>query len=98
LFDGPAREPESPLTQRECDLARSIQVVLEKIVLATARTALALTGERNLVLGGGVALNCVANSRVAALDGCDDLWVQPAAGDAGSALGCALWAHHHVAG
>lgn len=98
LFDGPARDPESPITERECDLARSIQEVVERAVLGTARTARELTGERNLVLAGGVALNCVANGRLLREHLYDDMWVQPAAGDAGSALGCALWAHHQVLG
>ncbi|MCU1368941.1 MAG: hypothetical protein JWO77_135 [Ilumatobacteraceae bacterium] len=96
LFDGPARTPESPITQRECDLARSIQEVVEQAVIGTARTARALTGERDLVLAGGVALNCVANGRLRREGLFDGIWVQPAAGDAGSALGCALWAHHQV--
>ncbi|MEZ5179380.1 MAG: carbamoyltransferase [Acidimicrobiales bacterium] len=96
LFDGPAREPETPITQRECDLARSIQEVVEQAVLATARTARELTGESDLVLAGGVALNCVANGRLRREGIFDRIWVQPAAGDAGSALGCALWAYHHV--
>jgi carbamoyltransferase len=98
LFDGPARDPEGPITARECDLARSIQEVVERAVLATAATARSLTGERNLVLAGGVALNCVANGRLRREGTFDDIWVQPAAGDAGSALGCALWAHHEVLG
>ncbi|MGN6692726.1 MAG: carbamoyltransferase family protein [Aquihabitans sp.] len=98
LFDGPARPPESPITQRECDLARSIQEVIERAVIGTARTARELTGEDHLVLAGGVALNCVANGRLRAEGIFDDIWVQPAAGDAGSALGCALWAHHEVLG
>ena len=96
LFDGPARTPEGPLTQRECDLARSIQEVTERAVLGTARTAREVTGEANLVLAGGVALNCVANGRLRHEGLFDEIWVQPAAGDAGSALGCALWAHHQV--
>jgi carbamoyltransferase len=96
LFDGPPREPESPITQRESDLARSIQEVVERAVIGTARTARSLTGEPNLVLAGGVALNCVANGRLRREGIFDDIWVQPAAGDAGSALGCALWAHHQV--
>jgi carbamoyltransferase len=96
LFEGPARDPESPITQRECDLARSIQEVVERAVLAMARTARATTGESDLVLAGGVALNCVATGKLRAAGVFDDVWVQPAAGDAGSALGCALWAHHQV--
>lgn len=98
LFDGPARHPESPITERECDLARSIQEVVERAVLATARTARDLTGEANLVMAGGVALNCVANGRLLREGTFDEIWVQPAAGDAGSALGCALWAYHQVLG
>ncbi|MEZ5182478.1 MAG: carbamoyltransferase N-terminal domain-containing protein [Acidimicrobiales bacterium] len=98
LFDGPARDPEAPIDQRTCDLARSIQEVVERAVLATARTARELTGEANVVLAGGVALNCVANGRLRREGPFEDVWVQPAAGDAGSALGCALWAHHQVLG
>lgn len=98
LFDGPARTPESPITQRECDLARSIQVVVEDVVLRTARTARDITGERCVVLAGGVALNCVANGRLREAGVFDEVWVQPAAGDAGSAVGCALWAAHELLG
>jgi carbamoyltransferase len=98
LFDGPARDPESPITDREADLARSIQEVVERAVLGTARTARELTGETNLVLAGGVALNCVANGRLDREGPFENIWVQPAAGDAGSALGCALWAYHDVLG
>ncbi|MEI7885876.1 MAG: carbamoyltransferase N-terminal domain-containing protein [Actinomycetes bacterium] len=98
LFDGPARQPEAPITRRECDLARSIQVVLEEVVLRVAHHAHALTGSDHAVLGGGVALNCVANGRLLREGPFSELWVQPAAGDAGSALGCALWAWHEVCG
>ena len=98
LFDGPARAPEGPITSREADLARSIQEVVERAVLGTARTARELTGESDVVLAGGVALNCVANGRLLREGPFDRLWVQPAAGDAGSALGCALWAYHDVLG
>ncbi|CAN5738648.1 carbamoyltransferase [soil metagenome] len=98
LFDGPPRAPEAPITQRECDMARSIQEVIERAVIATARTARDVTGEENLVLAGGVALNCVANGRLLEEGVFDEIWVQPAAGDAGSALGCALWAHHQALG
>ncbi|ATL68181.1 carbamoyltransferase family protein [Nocardia terpenica] len=90
LFGGPIREPEGALTQRECDLAASVQVVTEEAVLGLARRAAALTGERRLCLAGGVALNCVANGRLAETGLFDDIWVQPAAGDAGCALGAAL--------
>ncbi len=96
LFDGPARAPEAPITRRELDLARSIQSVVEDVVLRTAETARAITGESNLTLAGGVALNCVANGRLAREGPFDEIWVQPAAGDAGSAVGCALWVHHQV--
>jgi carbamoyltransferase len=96
LLDGPARQPEGPITQRECDLARSVQVVLEEIVLRMARHAHRLTGESHLVLAGGVALNCVSNARLWRDGPFDDIWIQPAAGDAGSALGAALWGWHQV--
>ena len=97
LFGGPPRTPEGPLGQREMDLARSIQVVTEEVVLRLARTLRRETGEPRLCLAGGVALNCVANARVAREAGFEDLWIQPAAGDAGGALGAALAAwHEHV--
>jgi carbamoyltransferase len=98
LFDGPPRQPEAPITRRECDLARSIQVVLEQVVLRVAHHAHTLTGADHVVLGGGVALNCVANGRLLREGPFRQVWVQPAAGDAGSALGCALWAWHEVFG
>lgn len=97
LFDGPPRHPDAPITRRECDLARSIQEVTEEVVLRMAHHAHELTGESSVVLGGGVALNCVANGRLLREGPFEHLWVQPAAGDAGSALGCALWAWHEVA-
>lgn len=87
---GEPRLPESPLTERECDLAASVQQVLEEAMVAIARTAVRLTGERRLCLAGGVALNCVANAAVLAAGDVQELWVQPAAGDAGGALGAAL--------
>jgi carbamoyltransferase len=96
LFDGPAREPEAPLTQREMNLAASIQAVLEEILLRIARHAHALTGADNLVLAGGVALNCVAVGRLKREGPFKRVWVQPAAGDAGGALGCALFAWHEL--
>ena len=96
LFDGPARQAESDLTQREMDLAASIQVVTEDIVLHMARHARELTGERHLCLAGGVALNCVANGRLLRSGIFDDIWIQPAAGDAGGALGCALFTWHQI--
>ncbi len=95
LFDGPPRKPEAPLTTREMDLARSIQQVLEEIVLRMARFAKKETGARYLCLAGGVALNCVANGSLLRSGLFDDLWIQPAAGDAGGALGAALLAHYH---
>ncbi len=98
LFDGPPRTREGPITRRECDLAASIQQVLEEILLRIAHHAHELTGEDRAVLGGGVALNCVANSRLLRDGPFEEIWVQPAAGDAGSALGCALWAWHDVLG
>jgi carbamoyltransferase len=98
LFGGPPRQPESPITRRECDLARSIQAVTEDVVLRMARHAHAVTGERRLCLAGGVALNCVANGRVLREGPFDDLWIQPAAGDAGGAVGAALFAWHQLEG
>jgi carbamoyltransferase len=94
LFGGPARVPESPITRREMDLAASIQQVTEEIVLKTARHLRRLSGVNQLVLAGGVALNCVANGKLAAANIFDGIWVQPAAGDAGGALGAALLAQH----
>jgi carbamoyltransferase len=90
LFDGPPRAPESPLSQREMDLAASIQAVTEEIVLRSARHVHALTGMKNLCLAGGVALNCVANGRLLREGPFERIWIQPAAGDAGGALGVAL--------
>jgi carbamoyltransferase len=98
LFDGPARAPESQITQREMDLARSIQVVTEEIVLKMARHAAEVTGERNACLAGGVALNCVANGRLLREGPFEQLWIQPAAGDAGGAVGAALYGWHQIAG
>jgi carbamoyltransferase len=94
LFGAPPRDPESPLTQREMDIAASIQAVTEEVVLRMARHVHAKTGQRNLCLAGGVALNCVANGRVLREGPFERLWIQPAAGDAGGALGAAL-AHWH---
>ncbi|HUO86243.1 MAG TPA: carbamoyltransferase [Thermoanaerobaculia bacterium] len=96
LFGGPARQPETPITQRERDLARSIQVVTEEAVLRLARFARQATGERHLCLAGGVALNCVANGVLLREGVFDDLWIQPAAGDAGGALGAALAVWHQA--
>jgi carbamoyltransferase len=96
LFGGPARDPKAEISDRELDLAASIQAVTEEIVLRIARHARALTGASNLVLAGGVALNCVANGRLQRAGVFERLWVQPAAGDAGGALGCALFAWHQL--
>ena len=96
LFGGPPREAESEITQREMDIAASIQQVTEEIVLRLARTMHSETGEKNLCLAGGVALNCVANGRILREGPFKDIWIQPAAGDAGGALGAALavWYGH----
>lgn len=96
LFDGPARSPESEITQREMDLAASIQAVTEEIVLRMARHAVEICGRRELCLAGGVALNCVANGKLLQSGSVDKLWIQPAAGDAGGALGAALLVWHKV--
>ena len=94
LFRRGPRAPESPLTQDEMDIAASIQVVTEDIVLRLAQTIHAETGLKNLCLAGGVALNCVANGRLLREGPFEELWIQPAAGDAGGALGCALATWH----
>jgi len=95
LFGGPARQPESKLTQREMDLAASVQVVTEMAMSRLARHVRQVTGMRHLCLAGGVALNCVANGKVLREKTFDDIWIQPAAGDAGGALGAALAVWHH---
>lgn len=94
LFGGPARTPETPITQREMDLAASVQAVTEDVMLKLARQAVEVTGSRNLCLAGGVALNCVANGKIQRSGIVDNLWIQPAAGDAGGALGAAYDAWH----
>ena len=94
LFGAPARKPEAELTQFEMDIARSIQVVTEEVVLRLAKTVHAETGQENLCLAGGVALNCVANGRLLREGPFKSIWIQPAAGDAGGAIGAALSAHH----
>ena len=94
LFGGPPRKPESKLTQRDMDLARSIQEVTEEILFRMARHVRKETGQRNLCLAGGVALNCVANGRILRERLFDRIWIQPAAGDAGGALGAALLVWH----
>ncbi|MDI3315331.1 MAG: carbamoyltransferase [Mycobacterium sp.] len=96
LFDGPPRAPESPITQREMDLAASVQRVTEEIVVRAARHLQATTQLTNLCLAGGVALNCVANSRILRDTPFERIWVQPAAGDAGGALGAALFVWHQL--
>jgi carbamoyltransferase len=90
LFGAPARKPESPLTQREMDLAASIQVVTEDVIGRLAKNIRQTTGLKNLCLAGGVALNCVANGRLHREKIFENIWIQPAAGDAGGALGAAL--------
>ncbi len=98
LFGGPARKPETPITQREMDIAASIQKVTEEIMLRMARHVHRETGMRNLCLAGGVALNCVGNGRILREGPFDNIWIQPAAGDAGGALGVALFIWHHLLG
>lgn len=94
LFGGPPRTPEAPLETRHLDAARSIQTVTEEVMLRLARHAREVTGQRNLCLAGGVALNCVANGTILRHKIFDRLWIQPAAGDAGGALGAALAVWH----
>jgi carbamoyltransferase len=96
LFGGPPRKPESELTQKEMDLARSVQDVTEEVMLRMARHVKKETGERYLCLAGGCALNCVANGKILRSGIFDDIWIQPAAGDAGGALGAALFTWHQV--
>jgi carbamoyltransferase len=98
LFGGPPRKPESKLTQRDMDLARSIQEVTEDVMLRLARTVHRETGAENLCLAGGVALNCVGNGRILREGPFKRLWIQPAAGDAGGAIGAALTAWHKLEG
>jgi len=94
LFNGPRRAPESPLTQREMDLAASVQAVTEEVVLRLTRAIKSETGAKNLCLAGGVALNCVANGKVLRDRQFENIWIQPASGDAGGALGAAFVAYH----
>jgi len=94
LFDAPVRDPSEPLTQFHMDMAASIQAVTEEVVLRLARSIRAETGQRRLCLAGGVALNCVANGKILREGIFEDIWVQPAAGDAGGALGAALVGYH----
>jgi carbamoyltransferase len=95
LFGGPPRRPGEPLGQRHMDMAASIQAVTEEAILRMTRSLAAETGARNLCLAGGVALNCVANGKVLRDGRFENIWIQPAAGDAGGALGAALTAFHH---
>ena len=96
LFGGPPRTPEAPLTQREMDIAASIQQVTEEMMLRAARHVHQQTGMKNLCLAGGVALNCVGNGRILREGPFDNVWIQPAAGDAGGALGAALFVWHQL--
>ncbi len=94
LFGGPARKPEELLTQKHMDLAASVQAATEEIILRMTRALAKETGSKNLCLAGGVALNCVANGKVLRDGAFENIWIQPAAGDAGGALGAALAAYH----
>ncbi|HEY4760816.1 MAG TPA: carbamoyltransferase [Thermoguttaceae bacterium] len=98
LFGGPPRKPEAPLTQREMDIAASIQKVTEEIMLRAARHVHKQTGMKNLCLAGGVALNCVGNGRILREGPFERIWIQPAAGDAGGALGVALYIWYQLIG
>lgn len=98
LFGGPPRKPESKITQREMDLARSIQVITEEVMLKMTKFAHRETGMKRLCMAGGVALNCVANGRVLREVPFEDIWIQPAAGDAGGALGIAMAIWHRYLG
>jgi len=98
LFGGPPRKPESKITQKEMDLARSVQDVTEEVILRMGRHVRKVTGQKKLCMAGGVALNCVANGKLLREGVFDDIWIQPAAGDAGGALGAALLAWHKVEG
>jgi carbamoyltransferase len=96
LFGGPPRKPETMLTQRDMDLAASVQAVCEEVMLKCARHLHAQTGMRNLTLAGGVALNCVGNGKILREGPFENVWIQPAAGDAGGALGAAFLIWHHL--
>ena len=98
LFGGPPRSPDEPLVQRHMDLAASVQAVTEEVMLRLSKCVAAETGARNLCLAGGVALNCVANGKIHRTGLFDRIWIQPAAGDAGGALGAALAANYGFAG
>ena len=96
IFGGPPRDSESPISQKEMDLASSIQAVCEEVVLKAAHHVQKVTGSKNVVMAGGVALNCVANGKLQREGPFEKVWVQPAAGDAGGALGAAFLAWHHM--
>lgn len=96
LFGGDARKPETPITQREMDLAASIQAVTEEIILKVARYTKTLTGMKNICLAGGIALNCVANGKLLRSGLFENVWIQPAAGDAGGAIGAAQYLYYDV--
>jgi len=98
LFGGPPRKAESKITQREMDLAKSVQVVTEEVMLRIARTLHKETGMKNLCIAGGVGLNCVANGRILREGPFENIWIQPSAGDAGNALGAAMFAWHQLLG
>ncbi|MFC1667668.1 carbamoyltransferase [Candidatus Omnitrophota bacterium] len=98
LFGGPPRKSETEITQRQMDLARSIQVVAEEVMLRATRHVYKITGQKNLCLAGGVALNCVANGRILKEGPFENIWIQPAAGDAGGAIGSALSIWHKYLG
>ena len=98
LFEGPPRKPESQLTQREMDLAASVQAVTEAVMLRIAQHLHRVTRMKNLVLAGGVALNCVGNGRLLRESPFEKIWIQPAAGDAGGALGAATFVWHQLLG
>jgi len=96
LFGGAARTAESKITRREMNIAASAQKITEEILSALAKHAREITGEKNLVMAGGVALNCVANGKILDSKIFNDIWIQPAAGDAGGSLGCALYACYNL--
>jgi carbamoyltransferase len=98
LFGGPPRRPEAPVTQREMDIAASIQAVTEEAMLRATKHVHHQTGMKNLALAGGVALNCVANGRILRESPFENIWIQPAAGDAGGALGAALFVWYQLLG
>jgi carbamoyltransferase len=98
LFGGPPRKPEAPITEREMDIAASVQKVTEDAMLKAARHVHAQTGLKNLCLAGGVALNCVGNGLILREGPFENIWIQPAAGDAGGAVGAALWVWHQLMG